>query len=138
MWSIKIHEHFTFLAHLVYQPTKQPFAIMLCPSSLVLALVWLHWRIYIQNFWCKPLPTGPNSFIFTYVFTKKWPCWRSTPHQNGSTPPMGNPGSAHVLALVLFMHTSPAKGLDIETSHLVHMYVSTCAHQIFSDSDLYF
>ena len=33
-----------------------------------------------------PPPTGPNSFIFTYIFTKK--CWHrgSTP-PNGSTPP---------------------------------------------------
>ena len=32
-------------------------------------------------------PTGPNSFIFTYIFAKK------RLHQ-GSMPPMGNPGSA--------------------------------------------
>ena len=32
-------------------------------------------------------PTGPNSFVFTYIFTEKCPRWRPKPPQNGSTPP---------------------------------------------------
>ena len=41
-----------------------------------------------------PPPMGPNSFVFTYIFTKKHPCWRSSPPQWVHTPPTGNPGSA--------------------------------------------
>ena len=37
-------------------------------------------------------PTGPNYFVFAYIFTKKCPRQRSTP-PNGPTPPTGNPGS---------------------------------------------
>ena len=44
---------------------------------------------------CAP-PTGSNSFIFTYVFTKKHPHRRSVPPQQLNTPPMGNPGSTTV------------------------------------------
>ena len=33
-------------------------------------------------------PTGPNSFMFTYIFTEKCPRWRPKPPQNGSTPPL--------------------------------------------------
>ena len=36
------------------------------------------WRIYIQNFPARP-PTGPNSFVFTYVFTEKCLCRRLVP-----------------------------------------------------------
>ena len=39
-------------------------------------------------------PMGPNSFIFTHIFTKKHPRRRSTTSRNGSTPPTRNPGSA--------------------------------------------
>ena len=40
-------------------------------------------------------PTGPNSFIFTYVFTEKCLCQRLVPPPTRvGTPPMGNPGSA--------------------------------------------
>ena len=35
----------------------------------------------------RPPPTGPNSFVFTYVFTEKHLCRRLAP-------PTGNPGSA--------------------------------------------
>ena len=38
-------------------------------------------------------PTGSNSFIFTYIFTKKHPRQRSTPPKMGPRPPMGNPRS---------------------------------------------
>ena len=34
-----------------------------------------------------PPLTGPNSFVFTYIFTKKCPL-------TGPSPPTGNPGSA--------------------------------------------
>ena len=34
-------------------------------------------------------PTGPNSFVFAYIFTEKCPCRRKTPPQNGSKPPYG-------------------------------------------------
>ena len=44
-----------------------------------------------------PPPTGPNSFIFTYIFTEKCPHWGSTPPLTGPRPPMGNPGSATTL-----------------------------------------
>ena len=40
-------------------------------------------------------PTGPNSFVFTYVFTEKCLCQRLVPPpMRVGTPPMGNPGSA--------------------------------------------
>ena len=43
----------------------------------------------------RPPPTGPNSFVFTYVFTKKHLCWRlAPPPMRVGAPPTGNPGSA--------------------------------------------
>ena len=42
-----------------------------------------------------PPPTGPNSFIFTYVFTEKCLCQRlAPPPKRVGAPPTGNPGSA--------------------------------------------
>ena len=42
-----------------------------------------------------PPPTGPNSFIFTYVFTEKHLCQRlAPPPTRVGAPPAGNPGSA--------------------------------------------
>ena len=43
-----------------------------------------------------PPPTGPNSFVFTYVFTEKCRCRRLTPPPTrvSAPPPTGNPGSA--------------------------------------------
>ena len=33
----------------------------------------------------RPTQTGPNSFVFTYVFTEKYPRWRSmSPHKGKS------------------------------------------------------
>ena len=54
------------------------------------------WRIYIQKFPARPPPpTGPNSFIFTYVFTEKCLCRRlAPPPTRVGAPPTGNPGSA--------------------------------------------
>ena len=46
--------------------------------------IWpLHWWIYIQNFPAHALPTGPNSFVFTHIFTEN--CL----HQRSMTPKMG-------------------------------------------------
>ena len=42
-------------------------------------------------------PTGPNSFIFAYIFTEKCPGRRPKAPQNGSAPPTGNPGSGPAL-----------------------------------------
>ena len=55
----------------------------------------------LKSFWhMPPLPTGPNSFIFTCVFTEKCPCWMlAPPPMRVGTPPMGNPGSAPVVNL---------------------------------------
>ena len=38
-------------------------------------------------------PMGPNSFVFTYIFSKMHPCWRSMLPLT-SPGPTGNPGSA--------------------------------------------
>ena len=50
-------------------------------------------------------PTGPNSFIFAYIFAKRYPHWKSP--QWVHAPPTGNPGSATVnllgLALILII-----------------------------------
>ena len=46
----------------------------------------VHWWICIQIFLVHSHPTGPNSFIFTYIFTKKNPHQRSISPQNGSHP----------------------------------------------------
>ena len=49
-----------------------------------------------------PPPTGPNSFVFTYVFTKKHLCQRlAPPPMRVGAPPTGNPGSAPVYACQL-------------------------------------
>ena len=40
------------------------------------------------------LPMGPNSFVFAYIFGKKYLRQRSTPPIMGARPPTGNPGSA--------------------------------------------
>ena len=37
---------------------------------------------------------GPDSFVFTYIFTEKHPRRRSTPPLTGARPPTGNPRSA--------------------------------------------
>ena len=43
----------------------------------------------------RPPPTGPNSFVFTYVFTKKCLCRRlAPPPTRVGDPPTGNSGSA--------------------------------------------
>ena len=42
-------------------------------------------------------PTGPNYFVFTYVFAEKCPCQRlAPPPTRVGTPPTGNPASAPV------------------------------------------
>ena len=42
-----------------------------------------------------PLPTGPNSFVFPYIFTKKHPCRTLAPDPPARlAPPTGNLGSA--------------------------------------------
>ena len=50
--------------------------------------VCMQWRIYIQKFPARAPPTGPNSFIFTYVFTEKHLCRRlvSPPTRVGAPP----------------------------------------------------
>ena len=40
-------------------------------------------------------PTGPNSFVFAYIFAKKCPRWRSTPHPVGPRPPYGKSWIRH-------------------------------------------
>ena len=42
----------------------------------------------------RPPPTGPNSFIFAYIFAEKHLCRRSMHPVRGKHPPLGNPGSA--------------------------------------------
>ena len=43
-----------------------------------------HWRIYIQNFPAHAPPTGPNSFVFTYISPK-------STHVRGPHPPKTGP-----------------------------------------------
>ena len=58
-------------------------------------IVGEQWWIYIQKFLVCAPPNRPNSFIFTYVYTEKCPCWEvGAPSNEGWCPPMGNPGSA--------------------------------------------
>ena len=57
------------------------------------------WQIYIQKFPAHGSPRGPILFVFAYIFTEKHLRRRSMSPQwvhtaNGSTPPIGNPGSA--------------------------------------------
>ena len=42
----------------------------------------IHWWIYIQNFTVHAPPMGPNSFIFTHIFTEKYLHQRTTHPQN--------------------------------------------------------
>ena len=46
-------------------------------------------------------PTGPNSFIFAYIFTEKCPHWRPKPPKMGPRPPLQK---ILDLALVLFLN----------------------------------
>ena len=66
--------------------TRQPsrWVYIMYPTGL--ALVDLHTKFSGTR---PPAPTGPNSFIFTYIFTKKHLRQRSMPPPNGSTPPNG-------------------------------------------------
>ena len=68
---------------------------------MALSVVDLHTKVSSA---CPP--TGPNSFIFTYVFTKKHLCQRLVPPpMRVGTPPMGNPGSAPVYGESLLLIT---------------------------------
>ena len=54
----------------------------------------------------RPPPrTGPNSFVFIYVITKKHLCQRLVPPpmRVGDPPPTGNPGSAPALIYLIGM-----------------------------------
>ena len=81
------------------------------------------WRIYIQKFLaCAPPPTGPNSFIFTYVFTEKHLCRRlAPPPMRVGAPPTGNPGSAPVLGVVIV-----TKWHDSHSSFSICKKISWC------------
>ena len=46
-------------------------------------------------------PTGPNSFVFAYIFTEKCPRWRKEPPKMGPRPLTGNPGSGPVRVCAL-------------------------------------
>ena len=74
-------------------------------------------RSTCRSFWHMPPPTGPNSFIFTYVFTEKCPCQRlASPPTRVGVPPMGNPGSTpdevYILNAVLL-----SRERELFTSH---------------------
>ena len=61
-----------------------------CPR----ALAYLHTKFSGARY----PSTGPNSFVFTYIFTKQCPHQRSTPPpKTGPHPPRRNPGSAPAL-----------------------------------------
>ena len=66
------------------------------PSDCTRINVYYHWRIqWGRRRHVPPPPPGSNSFIFTYVFAKKCPRWRSVPPPTARHPTsMGNPGSA--------------------------------------------
>ena len=71
-------------------------------------------------------PMGPNSFIFAYIFAKKHPHQRSTP-PNGSTPPMGNPGSATEMYVKMkelgpVGGVRPARPLDPPRHGIINFY----------------
>ena len=67
---------------LLNQPKK---SFTICSYNYLYTFI-LQWRIYIQKFPAHaPSPTGPNSFVFAYIFTKKCPRRRST------TPPGPRP-----------------------------------------------
>ena len=51
-----------------------------------------------KSFRSAPPPTGPNSFVFTYIFAEKCLCQRlAHPPTRVGAPPTGNPGSAPAL-----------------------------------------
>ena len=53
-------------------------------------------RSTYRNFRCMPLPTGPNSFVFTYIFAKTGLLQRLA-RPPGLPPPTENPGSTPVM-----------------------------------------
>ena len=70
-----------------------------------------------------PPPTGPNSFIFAYIFAEKHPRRRSTPPLTGPRPPTGNPGSATDAACIFTFQFTPSIGsLSISTIMNGHTY----------------
>ena len=80
------------------------------------------WRIYIQKLPAPPPPpTGPNSFVFTYVFTEKHLCQRlAPPPTRVGAPPTENPGSApgtHITFLKFFF------GFQAKSKHTCYIII---------------
>ena len=82
MVNIVINYQFLIFFKINFCWTEVHFVEPLVPS--VSDFGWLpefqsqQWRIYTQKFLAPP-PTGPNSFVVTYVFTKMCPCRRLAP-----------------------------------------------------------
>ena len=99
-----------FLAHLVYQPKSLYSHALSVVVAVAVDMVRHRNFIFVVNIiggsggMCQrmPPPTGPNSFIFAYIFTEKCPRWRPKPPQNGSMPPLWK-----ILDPALNMYTCP-------------------------------
>ena len=84
-------------------------------------MLGIQWWIYIQRFPVHaPPPTGPNSFIFTYVFTEKCLCRRLVP------PPVrvGTPPQREILDPPLVSETHTLRNSNIPRPKCREMQVA--------------
>ena len=84
---------------------------------------------------CTPLPTGPNSFVFTYIFIEKCLHRGSTTSLMGPRPPTGNPGSATDYYYV----RATACPVQIGAHHHIDLYtdINECLRYHFHLVDLH-
>ena len=75
---------------------------------------------------CPPPPMGPNSFVFTYIFTKKCPRRRSTPPLMAARPPYGKSWIRHCISVVA-SHSglvSQRSGVRISVGKFLNLLIS--------------
>ena len=81
--------------------------------SITFSLADLH-----TKFSAAQPPMGPNSFVFTYIFTEKYPHQRSTPPKTGLCPPYGKSWTRPWLLSVQYKFLSSSCNLCIILSFI--------------------
>ena len=69
-----------------------------------------------------PPPTVPNSFVFAYIFAKKYPHWRSTPPLTGPRPlPHGKSWICHCYRVTIITSDTEAPAEKEESTRASYM-----------------